>query len=456
LNIDFNLNGVNVCYNVPSDLRVIDLLREHLNLTGTKESCGSGECGSCTILINGESKLACLMLASQLKGKEVVTIEGIGKEEKLHPIQEEFIKKGAVQCGFCTPGMIISAIDLLKRKKILSREEIRKGISGNICRCTGYQKIVDAIEAASEKSAKIDKFEKMDYTPLLINKDRFNEKAKVFLPLTLDELWNIMEKYPDAILYSGGTDILTKRRKQIIPYEKNLICIEKIQELKIVKEREDKIFIGAGSTFVSLTENHLIEKNFPVLMQALNVIGSPQIRHMGTIGGNICTASPAGDTLPPLYVLEAVLEIRSKSHKREVSIKDFILGSGKTDLEHGEIIYGIKIKKKPEYNFQYYEKVGQRNALSISIAGIAIIANISSKKIIEQIKIAWGSVAPTVVVSEKIENKLIGQKLSEKVIKSVFPLIDDTVSPIDDIRASVTYRLALSKNLLLRLEQLWL
>jgi len=136
---------------VPSDRRVIDILREDLNLTGTKEGCGAGECGACTILVDGESRLSCLMLAAQLEGRSVTTIEGIASEDRLHPLQEAFVEHGAVQCGFCIPGMVLSAVDLLQRNPNPTRMEIRQGLSGNLCRCTGYQKIVDAVKAAARK-----------------------------------------------------------------------------------------------------------------------------------------------------------------------------------------------------------------------------------------------------------------------------------------------------------------
>jgi carbon-monoxide dehydrogenase small subunit len=138
----------------PSDRRVIDLLREELNLTGTKEGCSTGECGACTILVDGESRLSCLVLAAQLEGRSVTTIEGIASDGRLHPLQKAFVDHGAVQCGFCIPGIIISAVDLLQRNPNPTRLKIREGLSGNLCRCTGYQKIVDAVEGASGKMKK--------------------------------------------------------------------------------------------------------------------------------------------------------------------------------------------------------------------------------------------------------------------------------------------------------------
>ncbi len=150
MTVNFILNGKPECMDTLPDQRVVDLLREKFGLVGTKECCGSGECGACTILVDGESRLSCLMLAAQLEGRTVLTIEGVATEGKLHVVQQAFVDYGAVQCGFCTPGMILATLDLLRRIPEPTREEVRSGLSGNLCRCTGYQKIVDAVMAAAQ------------------------------------------------------------------------------------------------------------------------------------------------------------------------------------------------------------------------------------------------------------------------------------------------------------------
>jgi aerobic-type carbon monoxide dehydrogenase small subunit (CoxS/CutS family) len=150
MKVEFVLNGSRIVIDVDPDRRVVDILREDFQLTGTKEGCGSGECGSCTILVDGKSRLSCLMLAAQLEGKTITTIEGLAPDGKMHPLQEAFIEYGAVQCGFCTPGMVMAAVDLLSKNPAPDRQEVREGISGNLCRCTGYQKIVDAVEAMAK------------------------------------------------------------------------------------------------------------------------------------------------------------------------------------------------------------------------------------------------------------------------------------------------------------------
>jgi aerobic carbon-monoxide dehydrogenase small subunit len=149
--IRFVLNDREMDLDVRSDRRVVDLLREELGLTGTKEGCGSGECGACTVLIDGQARLSCLMLAAQLDGRTLTTIEGLAQGDQLHPIQEAFVENGAVQCGFCSPGMVLAAVDLLRRHPRPNREQIRAGLSGNLCRCTGYVKIVDAVQAAARR-----------------------------------------------------------------------------------------------------------------------------------------------------------------------------------------------------------------------------------------------------------------------------------------------------------------
>ncbi len=149
MKITFRLNGTETRVDVPADRRVVDLLREDLGLTGTKESCAAGDCGACTVLVDGESRLSCLMLAAQLEGRELTTIEGIESEQGLHAVQDAFVEHGAVQCGFCIPGMVLAAVDFLRRNPRPSRSQIREGLAGNLCRCTGYQKIVDAVERAS-------------------------------------------------------------------------------------------------------------------------------------------------------------------------------------------------------------------------------------------------------------------------------------------------------------------
>lgn len=428
---------------------MIDILREDMHMTGTKEGCGAGDCGACTILVDGKNMLACLMLAPQLEGRNVTTIEGLAAAGKIHPLQEAFIEYGAVQCGFCTPGMVMAAASFLMNNPQPERTEIQDALSGNLCRCTGYQKIVEAVEKASKHPLAGVPANKQNSTELVQDVPAFQVTV---LPNTLNELFEAVNRQPNAILYAGGTDLLVKLRNSNAYKHSTLICLERIKELKsIYRERNATVFIGAGCTHSQLLSDPLIQQRFPILIKALKSLGSPPIRNMGTIGGNICTASPAGDTLPVLYVLDAEVEIRSEGKSRCIPIKDFIVGPGKTTLEKNEILYGLWLKNNNDYNIHHFEKVGQRRSLAISIASLAVLIRTTETGIVEKARFAWGSVGPAIVTSEDAETAITGKPLSEETLKALMPIIGRTVSPIDDIRASAEYRRIVAQNLLFRL-----
>ncbi len=273
---------------------------------------------------------------------------------------------------------------------------------------------------------------------------------KVFLPQTLNELWQILEDAPDASLYAGGTDLLVKMRSGLI-LPRQLICLERMGDLKRVEDRGEEFFIGPCMSFTELLRNQLIRNYFPVLIKGLEVLGSPSIRNMGTIGVNIVTASPAGDTLPPLYVLGAEIELKSKDSYRRLPLKDFIKGPGQTLLDPGEVLTGIFIKKRTNWNFHHYEKVGQRKALAIAVVSLAAVIRLSENGLVEEARLAWGSVAPTVVCSAEVESMLVGNRLSHRVLEEAAQVVQKRVKPIDDIRASSNYRRQVAGNILLRL-----
>lgn len=272
----------------------------------------------------------------------------------------------------------------------------------------------------------------------------------VLLPRSLPELWGQLEDVPGAALYAGGTDLLVKMRAGLVS-PSTLICLERIEELKGVHEEDDSIHIGAGATHSQVLNHPAVRRHLPVLMQALKVLGSPLIRNIGTIAGNICTASPAGDTLPPLYILDAEVELRTQHGSRRLSIRDFIIGPGKTRLQEKEIVASMRIRKPQGYNVHHYEKVGQRNALACSIAGLAALLQVSPDGIVERASLAWGSVGPTILTCPEAEEALVGERLSLQILREAAAMVRDAVRPISDVRADADYRRMVSGNLLLRL-----
>ncbi|MFH0731250.1 MAG: FAD binding domain-containing protein [Pseudomonadota bacterium] len=463
MKISFVLNGEAIHREVPADRRVVDLLREDFGLTGTKEGCGTGECGACTIIVDGKTSLSCLLPAAQLDGSRVLTIEGLSSAEgDLHPVQQSFVDHGAVQCGFCTPGMILTAAEFLERHPSPGRQEITAAISGNLCRCTGYRKILDAIEAVApeamtpvitEGSMKAGITEdpvKTICAPLFLSSSE--DERPVFLPGTLEELFEILSNHPEARVFAGGTDLMVWiRNRRINPPA--LIGLERIDALSGIIESGDGVRIGAGTSHETLLEDSLIRHLFPVLTQAIRTLGSPHIRRMGTIGGNIVTASPAGDTLPPLHVLGAEVELLSAEGARRMPLSAFINGPGKTALKPGEILRAVWIPRPAGTTVQYFEKVGLRGAMACSVASFAALIGVSASGIIESARLAWGSVGPTVMCAPAAEAALTGRPLTRKTLETLIPLVGEAITPIDDVRASAGYRRRVAGNLLLRLLQ---
>ncbi len=270
------------------------------------------------------------------------------------------------------------------------------------------------------------------------------------LPRSLSELWAFLEEEPGARVFAGGTDLLVQlRMQQEAP--PTLVCLERVAELQEIGEEKGCLRIGAGATHGRLLADRGIGEGLPVLARAVETLGSPPVRAMGTIGGNICTASPAGDTLPPLYILEAEVEIRSAKAARIMPIGTFITGPGKTRLDPGEILTAVQVKKPAGYDLQHFEKIGQRKALACSIASLAALIRISPAGTIEAVRLAWGSVGPTVVTSPAVEALLIGAKTSRAVFERAAAAIRGAVSPIDDLRGTADYRRTAAGNLLLRL-----
>ena len=452
MNITFQLNGEEIHLEVTADRRAIDVLREDLGLTGTKEGCGTGECGACTVLVNGRPQLSCLMLAGQLDGATLITIEGMADTaENLHPVQAAFVEHGAVQCGFCTPGMVLTAAEFLARKPEASRREMTEAISGNICRCTGYHRILDGMEAATAGAVEKRVQQGPRQSLARMVSSPVASGRPVFFPGSLEELWPLLAEHPQGRVFAGGTDVLVwLRNRRIAPSA--LISLERIEALRKRGEDEDGVRVGAGMTLAAILDDPLLDSCFPLLTAAVKTLGSPHIRRMASLGGNIVTASPAGDTLPSLYVLGAEVELSSQQGIRRMALPDFILGPGQTALGPGEILSAVFLPRLAEGRWRHhFEKVGLRNAMACSVASFAALLEISVDGMVQTARLAWGSVGPTVVRLPAVEAALVGGPLDRQRLETIIPLIRQGVAPIDDVRATAAYRRLVASNLLLRL-----
>ncbi|MHC1788682.1 FAD binding domain-containing protein [Solidesulfovibrio sp.] len=275
--------------------------------------------------------------------------------------------------------------------------------------------------------------------------------GKVWQPRRLEELWPLLED--GATVMAGGTDFLVRRAHGSgspgTPW--NVACLSGIAGLGGIDEQDGCLRLGAGATHAALLAHPLVRRRLPVLAQALAGLGSPQIRNMGTLGGNIATASPAGDTLPPLYALEATVELASKAGRRELPLARCITGPGETALAPGEIITAVSVHPPRAGAVQHFEKVGRRNALAIAVVSLAAILDLDDQGTVTRAALALGSVGPTVCCCAKARAALIGRRLDRETLAAAGALVRQEIAPIDDIRATAGYRRQVAGNLLLRL-----
>ena len=274
----------------------------------------------------------------------------------------------------------------------------------------------------------------------------------VLFPTTYDELFERQQQHPDAHLMAGGTDLLVALRHGGAQDGRTIICLERIDELRRIDALDNgSVSIGATATFSSIARNVLLQERYSLLTQAAATVGGPAIRTMASIGGNIVTASPAADSLPALYLLDAQLELRSAAGSRTVAIDEFILGPRRTMLQPREIISRIILPPFMGWNIQCFEKVGRRKSLAIAVASLAAALRLTADGTVAEARFAWGSVGPTVLRCAEAEQALIGKPLTEETLNAAALLAQQAVQPIDDIRATADYRRSVAGNLLLRL-----
>lgn len=274
--------------------------------------------------------------------------------------------------------------------------------------------------------------------------------SEVSVPGSLPELWEAWSARPGALLYAGGTDLLVRLRANRLD-PPGLICLERLPELRGVEERGDAVRIGAGVPHTALIAHPLVRAHFPVLAGALAELGSPPIRNVGTLGGNLCSASPAGDSLPPLWVLGATVEVESRQGRRAIPVADFVLGPGRTALGPGELVRAILVPKPIGFTRQHFEKVGQRKALAIAVVSLAALLDVAPSGRVVRARLAWGSVGPGIVTCPEAEAALVGRPLDLETLEAAAAAARSAVSPIDDLRASAAYRRRVAGSLLYRL-----
>ena len=436
---------------------ILNYVRTKLKKTGTKEGCAEGGCGACTIVIGELEKNnikykainSCISFLPNLESKQLILVEDLIDKGELHPVQKAMVNFHGSQCGFCTPGFVMSLFAMYKNYSSFKEEIIRDSIQGNLCRCTGYRPIVEAAKSLN-KDKKRDFFAKDKKNTLKLLKKIKNRSIKIinnnkkyFAPKFTNELNKILRSEPNSKLISGGTDvslIVTKERKDL----NSLIYLNSIDELNYIKENNGFIEVGASTPLIKFES--FIKKYFPDFSEVLKRYGSVQIRNVCTIAGNIATASPIGDTLPMLLVLDSQIIVKGKNKTQILPINGFFTNYRKTKLKKGQFIHSIRIPFLKQNIFKAY-KISKR--IDDDISSVCASFNIEiNKDKIKKIRIAYGGMSSTPKRAFNCEKELVNSNLSYKTISKAKKLLEKDFKPITDTRATQKYRIEVAKNLL--------
>ncbi|KFL26800.1 FAD-binding molybdopterin dehydrogenase [Devosia sp. 17-2-E-8] len=464
--IRFVLNDEDVALrDIPATQTLLDYLRLEKELKGSKEGCAEGDCGACTVLVgrlrNGElvyeTVTACITFTASLNATHVVTIEHLSAANgALHPVQQAMVDFHGSQCGFCTPGIVMSLYGLWMRKPEPTVPEIETALQGNLCRCTGYTPIVRAGQAISTYGA-------VGSDPLVAERAVITARLqaladgkrvevgegrnRIIIPASVDDLAEAYAAEPEATIVAGSTDVglwVTKFMREIGP----LIFVGHLDELRAIEANQGGVKLGAGVSYTDAAP--VIAQYFPQLEGFWNRIGGEQVRNMGTVGGNIANGSPIGDTPPPLIVLGAHVILRKGSVRRELKLRDYFIAYGKQDREPGEFVESITIPALPEGEHFAAYKISKRRDEDISALCGAFRVFVNDLGNVGMARIAFGGMAATPKRATNVEEALIGRPWTMDAVEEAVQAFAQDYQPITDMRASADYRLLAAQNLLRR------
>ena len=467
--IRFLLDGrVHEVRDVEPTTTVLNYLREDLQRTGTKEGCAEGDCGACTVVVAepdaGQVRFrsinSCIQFLPTLAGKALYTVESLKKisNNGLHPVQQAMVDCHGSQCGFCTPGFVMSLFALYKNNSSPRRAEIDDALAGNLCRCTGYRPIIRAAGRMYDYGQDLiderelgRQLEEIRPAVSLKLAARSDSSAGVrdtyFAPTTVSELAELLIQHPGATLLAGGTDVglwVTKQYREL-PV---VIHIGYVSELNYVDETEDRLEIGAA---VSLTDAFMaLEKHYPDLYEIIRRFASPPIRNAGTLCGNIANGSPVGDTMPALISLGAALVLQRGNQVRELPLDEFYLGYQKTALQQSEFVQAVRVplNRVPGGHFRSY-KIAKRYDQDISAVCGAYFMQ-PEKGVVADVRICYGGMAAIPQRARHCEAAFRGRPWNEATVQAAIKALAGDYQPLTDMRAAAPYRLRVAGNLLKR------
>lgn len=446
---------------------LLNYLRYDLARTGSKEGCAEGDCGACTVVVGSlkgdrveyRAVNACIIFLPTLDGKELLTVESLkARGANLHPVQAALVETHGSQCGFCTPGFVMSLYALYLKGKVPSKNEIEDALAGNLCRCTGYGPIIEAaslmfeigaseLPDMDEKTARLKAIARTDTLAITGKSILTGGEKRYFAPVTVDALAAVAAENPDATFLAGGTDVglwVTKMHKEL----STVIYVGDVAELLEITETEDAIEIGASVSYTDAMG--LLGKYYPDMGEIVRRLGSVQIRNSGTLGGNIANGSPIGDGPPLLIAVGAELVLRKGKSERTILLEDFFIAYGQQDLAAGEFVSRI-IVPKPTPNLTYAAyKLSKRFDQDISAVCAGFGVTIEAGKVTSA-KLAYGGMAATPKRAANAEAALVGNRWDKATIQNAMAAMKDDFTPLDDMRASAKYRSISAANLLMKM-----
>ncbi|MDF1612802.1 FAD binding domain-containing protein [Stygiobacter electus] len=446
---EFILNQKKIVTDILPTTVLLDFIRREQKLTGTKEGCREGDCGACTVLI-GElinNKIhyktvnSCLVPIGSVHRKHIITIEGLTENGSLTPIQNALVDEGGTQCGFCTPGFVVSMTSYFINNKNYDVQKAINTIGGNVCRCTGYHGIIRSLNRTAEL---LNSADGKSHLEKLISANIIPEYFKK-IPKQLKEIKSAKFKIEKPkYLIGGGTDLYVQKWEDIVN-SKSLIIVDKKISNEIIK-KENEIIIGASVTIEDFITNKTIKKYFPQIEEQLELFGSLPIRNKATIAGNIVNASPIGDLTNILLTLNSKVHLEGKK-KRIIPLENFYLGYKLLNKKKNEIVTKITFEIPPK-NFQFnFEKVSKRTYLDIASVNSSI-GILVKDNIIQDVRISAGGVAPIPLYLKSTSEFLTNKELTSQNVKEATQIAFSEISPISDARGSAEYKKLLLRQLI--------
>ena len=453
---------------------VLDWLREDARCTGTKEGCNEGDCGACTVVI-GETAApgdksavrglslrtvnACIQFLPTLDGKALFTVEDLrvmSADNKLHPVQEAMVECHGSQCGFCTPGFVMSLWSAYEHHQACAtqptRQQLADELSGNLCRCTGYRPILDAGQRMFDlPKVALDTAPVLEALKSLKSSSSFSYAAtptgdRFHAPTTLAQLAALRETNPKAQLLAGSTDVGLWVNKQFRALG-DILFVGEVEEMKVVAEQNGELYIGAGASLEAAWA--ALAQRFPALTDVWLRFASPPIRNAGTMGGNVANGSPIGDSPPVLMALDAQIELRKGERVRRMPLDEYYLDYMKSRLEPGEFVQGMAVPVAVASRQVRAYKISKRFDCDISAvcAGLSIELDAG---VVKTVRLAFGGMAATVKRGALAEAALVGQPWTQATVNVAKVALAQDFKPLSDMRASAAYRLQVAQNLLQR------